>query len=258
MNSEFRYLLIVSCSQRKRSDAGLLPAIERYDGPAFRLLRRFLRGQPSAPLDTYILSAKFGLIPSDCLIPDYDQEMTRQRAGELHPEVIAGLTHILGAKSYEQLFIYLGRDYLRAFDGYETLVPAALTVRIAEGGSGKKLSELHEWLYGETPARRYSPPTGTPQGKARLRGIELVLTPAQVFEIARTAVAVEKDDSTRYKWWYVVVDGQRVAPKWLVSKLTGLPVSAFTADEARRVLGQLGVQVRHINETVSDSNYEGA
>ena len=33
-------LLIVACSRAKRPDAGSLPAIDRYDGPAFRLLRR--------------------------------------------------------------------------------------------------------------------------------------------------------------------------------------------------------------------------
>ena len=34
-----RLLLIMSCSQRKRPDLGLLPAIERYDGGHFRVLR---------------------------------------------------------------------------------------------------------------------------------------------------------------------------------------------------------------------------
>ncbi|WP_373537310.1 DUF6884 domain-containing protein [Microcoleus sp.] len=76
-----RHLLILACSQRKRSDTDSLPAIERYDGPTFRLLRRFLRKQPSAPLEIYILSAKFGLIPSDYPIPDYDQKMALLNQG---------------------------------------------------------------------------------------------------------------------------------------------------------------------------------
>jgi|SRR5215210_261396 len=36
-------MLILACSQRKRLDKKLLPAVERYDGAAFRVLRRFLR-----------------------------------------------------------------------------------------------------------------------------------------------------------------------------------------------------------------------
>jgi len=58
-------LLILSCSQRKRPDPGLLPAIERYDGPVFQVVRRYLREQPagSKQLDVFILSARYGLIP---------------------------------------------------------------------------------------------------------------------------------------------------------------------------------------------------
>lgn len=50
-------LLILSCSQRKRSTSNLLPAIERYDGPAFQVLRKFLREFPleAESLDVYIL-----------------------------------------------------------------------------------------------------------------------------------------------------------------------------------------------------------
>ena len=40
-------MLILACSRRKRPDEGLLPAIERYDGPALRVVRRFLREMPA-------------------------------------------------------------------------------------------------------------------------------------------------------------------------------------------------------------------
>jgi hypothetical protein len=40
-------MLILACSRRKRPDEGLLPAIEPYDGPAFRMVRRFLREMPA-------------------------------------------------------------------------------------------------------------------------------------------------------------------------------------------------------------------
>ena len=58
-------LLILSCSKAKRADCGLLPAIDRYDGPFFRVLRRYLRQQPADPPVVHILSAEFGLIPAD-------------------------------------------------------------------------------------------------------------------------------------------------------------------------------------------------
>ena len=78
-------LLILSCSQKKRSSPGSIPALERYDGPAFRVMNKFIRVcSPEAQLpDTYILSAKFGLISADKPIPHYDHRMTPQRIKDL-------------------------------------------------------------------------------------------------------------------------------------------------------------------------------
>ena len=36
-------LLILGCADRKRDSSGLLPALDRYDGPAYRMIRNFLR-----------------------------------------------------------------------------------------------------------------------------------------------------------------------------------------------------------------------
>ncbi len=58
MCSNPRSLLVLSCSQRKRPDSSLLPAIERYDGGNHRLLRKAKReGHWPESLDVLILSA---------------------------------------------------------------------------------------------------------------------------------------------------------------------------------------------------------
>lgn len=238
-----QHLLILACSQRKRSDADLLPAIERYDGPTFRLLRCFLRKEPLAPLEIYILSGKFGLIPGDYLIPNYDQRMTKMRSRQLQPEVIAKFEDILNAKSYQKLCICLGRDYFVALDKYDILIPSGLAVRIATGSLGKKLATLHDWLYGKPPELSPSRQAAVPQGKANLKGIEVVLTPAQVLDVARQALAEGKGNPASYQSWYVLVGDRRVSPKWVVSLLTGLPVSDFHSSAARRMLQQLGVEI---------------
>ena len=72
-------LLVLACSERKVTAAGLLPAVDRYDGPPFRVLRKYLREHTGAP-DILILSAKYGLIPSDQQIPYYDCRITRASA----------------------------------------------------------------------------------------------------------------------------------------------------------------------------------
>lgn len=247
-----RKLLMIACSQSKHSDAGLLPAIERYDGPVFRLLRRFLRQQCALQPDIYILSAEFGLIHYAQPILNYDRRMTRSRAQELQPKIIDDLGHLLSSKPYQELLICVGRDYFFALNGYEALISEGLAVQVAKGASGQKLSELYQWLYGKPPAPSSNRSIATYQGKARLRGIEMVLTPMQVIEVARCAILEGKDDPTRYKSWYVLVDGQRVSPKWLVSQLTGLPVKEFRAEEARIVLGKLGIEVLQVTETVNE------
>jgi hypothetical protein len=58
-------LLILSCSQRKAPWEGDLPALDRYDGPAFRVLRKYLRTHSDDSLAILILSAKFGLIEAE-------------------------------------------------------------------------------------------------------------------------------------------------------------------------------------------------
>jgi Family of unknown function (DUF6884) len=102
----------MSCSQRKRAESRLLPAIERYDGPTFRVVRHFLQERPSKPLDIFIVSAKFGLIPSDQPIPNYDQRMTPFRIQELHPQIIAELKNIRSSQFYQELCLCMGKDYL--------------------------------------------------------------------------------------------------------------------------------------------------
>jgi len=236
------WLLILSCSQRKRPEPDLLPAVERYDGPAFQVLRKFLRECPleAQDLDVFILSAEFGLIPSSKPIPNYHHQMTPHRAIELQPKVLAELERILKSGQYKELFISMGKDYLWALAGYGLLIPADLKVTIYRGGRGRQQAKLHDWLHGGPPSQKA---TVTQQGKARIRGVEIALTSEQVMEMARQALAEGRGDPTRYQSWYVLVDNRRVAPKWLVSQLAGLPVSAFVTSEARRVLAQLGIEV---------------
>lgn len=246
MSPYLRSLLIVSCSQRKGSDPGLLPAIDRYDGPTFRLLRRFLKESPSPPLDIFILSAKFGLIPHNQPIPNYDQRMTQLRAQELHPSVMSELGHIFSSRSYQRVCICMGRDYLVALDGYNTLALSEMSIKVAVGAPGHKLAQLHYWLYGKSSSKRSNMQVTTSKGKACIRGIKVVMTPTEVLDIARRALVEGYGEPTNYQSWYVLVDDERVAPKWLVSQMTGLPVSTFQSHEARNVLQHLGIGVYRV------------
>lgn len=239
-------LLILSCSQRKRKSLASLPAIERYDGPPFRVLRKYLRQQPEQAnhLDVEILSAKYGLIDFERPISYYDQRLTPKTAEALRPKVLSQINSLLQRSSYTRLLLSMGKDYLHAIEGYQSLLPPSLEVIVAHGSQGRKLSLLHDWLYGEAPATLTAQPLENEPRTAVIRGVKLTMTWGAVLSAAREKLKVDSEGAERYQSWYIEVDDRRVAPKWLVSQLTGLPVSAFGSSEARRVLAQLGVEVR--------------
>jgi len=239
-------LLLLSCSQRKKLNKGLLPAIDRYDGPAYHVLRRYLRQDTSRSVDVRILSAKFGLIPADHSLPYYDCRLTKDQSEKLYPQVIRELATVLSSKSYTNLLICLGRDYLEVIHGYEAITPSELAVYVATGGIGRKLSILHDWLYGDWSRLLKERRLGSTKSAVSIRGVKVTLTPEQIHDVVRQTISTNIQRATQYQSWYVQVDDQRVAPKWLVSLITGLPVSNFVTDDARRVLTRLGVVVKRV------------
>ena len=55
-----QYLLILACSQRKLDNKELLPAIERYDGGSYRVIRKAQREKCNLDnIEILILSAKY-------------------------------------------------------------------------------------------------------------------------------------------------------------------------------------------------------
>ncbi len=143
-----RALLLLACSQRKRPDADLLPAWERYDGGAYRVMRNLRRrGVWPFTVDVYILSARFGLIPAEQPIPDYDQRMTRTRARELRPQVLQALEKLLATGQYDTFYLDLGQDYLPAVEGWEHLARKyGVAYQQARERIGQRLRALRQWL----------------------------------------------------------------------------------------------------------------
>ena len=192
--------------------------------------------------DTYILSAKFGLISADHPIPNYDLRMTPQRVEELQESTLNELEQILNEKQYQEFFISMGKDYLRVLDGYKSLTSTDLDVTVAQGSMGRKLAELRNWLHANIPKPSRDHLKVAKQGKTSFRGIQIALTSEQIIEKINEALAKE-NNIPKYQMWYVQVADKQVPVKWVVNKLTGLPVSAFHTNEAKRVLLQLGIEI---------------
>ncbi len=139
-----RKLLVLGCSQTKRDVPGLLPAIDRYDGSSYRVLRNFLRQREwPANLSVAVLSAKYGLVGGFTGIEDYDERMTPPRASEWAPHCVEVLD--AWGNDHDSVHFSLGRDYLPA------VAPAlSLSLRgkaeIFEGPIGMKLSQIKGFL----------------------------------------------------------------------------------------------------------------
>lgn len=74
-------LLILACSATKRDGLTYMPAIERYDGPLWRTLRKV---DPDGKLaKVAFLSAHFGFRSADTPIEMYDSRMTREIAAAI-------------------------------------------------------------------------------------------------------------------------------------------------------------------------------
>jgi hypothetical protein len=137
-----RHLIVLGCSASKVSAVGVLPAISLYDGPAFRVLRAFLRDYrwPS-PLSVAVLSAEHGLIGGLAQIAAYDRRMTPGRAAELRPAVTSALG-ILGG-THRSVELVMGRGYLESIDLDLEAPGFRQRYHFADGSIGMKLRRLH-------------------------------------------------------------------------------------------------------------------
>ena len=140
-------LLILSCSDRKVKGTIPMPALERYDGVNYRVIKKLKRdGKFPKDLDIVIISARYGFLEPDDLIEYYDQNMTEERALELRPDVLASLEEFLKDRNYEEIFVNLGKTYLLALNGFKKFLSDKTKVIYAEGGIGQKMKKMEEWL----------------------------------------------------------------------------------------------------------------
>ena len=143
-------LLIVSCSEAKKPDIRSMEAIERYDGPTFRLLRKARSAGLLADVRVMILSAKYGLIPEYWMIDDYDQRMTPARAAELAGPTSVTLWRWLGQHpECADVFVNVGKSYAPALAGFDDwCLQHGVIVTAAAGGMGERLAQTRAWLEG--------------------------------------------------------------------------------------------------------------
>lgn len=217
-------LLVLACSATKRPDDAL-PAVDRYDGPAFRTVRKYLRTDPVDAPDLWILSAEHGLIHGSTHILPYDRRMTPARADDLRERVEPALDALAAGRP---ACLALGRLYHRAAGG------AAMHATRTAGGQGTQLAALRRWL-GAAP----EPMLATLP--VRFQNLADV-SPGAVVRLAAQRAPADPA-SARLGAYAATAGSLRVAPKWLVTQLSGVPVAQFRTADALRVLAHIGIPV---------------
>ncbi len=241
-----RRCIIVNCSQKKRTEAGLLPAMVRYDGPLFRVIRNFLSNSFECEnLDVYILSAKYGVLTHNKEIEFYDQSLSDERIKELRPKIAEILDETHRLNQYNEIFLAIGNRYKKLLESCEFLSTDNTNLTVAKGGIGEKSKLLKNWLYKNNKNENTVKKEVKFRGEAVLCGAKIKMEVSQIIETANKFLESELEQSQNFRDWYVNIDGLKVSPKWIVSRISGIPVSDFTSGRARRVLTQLGLKSHH-------------
>jgi hypothetical protein len=235
-----RSLVILGCSERKKRTSCPIRAIDRYDGPIFHVLRKHIRETPTKPPDARILSGRFGLITGEFLVPRYDCLLENRDLVKLGARVEMQLKQTLDDIQPGRVFVSVGRRYWQLIGNTLLREVPADRILVAAGGIGGRASQLAHWLRPDEIEAECTIPK-PPLGEAILLGTIVRLTRAEVLYKARNALLRAPAGARRFERWYVLVDRERVAPKWLVSVLFDKPVARFRTADARRVLSQLGV-----------------
>ena len=135
-------LLVISCSKTKRRLENR-PALEVYDGPYYRILRK----NDLTNIDVLIISAQYGLINSRSLISAYDRRMTKEFANEISSTISKNLTIRLNSDEYEEAFFELGSLYMYAA-GINPNEFEKIRIIVDKGPIGIRLHNLKSWLSG--------------------------------------------------------------------------------------------------------------
>lgn len=133
-SNDGKRLLIMACGKVKKDEPG--KAINVYDGPSFRMVRKYLKSGNNH-LDIKIISAKYGLIDSKDKISPYDIKMSAKSA-QIYRNIYKSDFQDYSL-NYNEIFLLGGKNY-------QSIVPVEMDIKRAAGKIGEQLSQLKMWL----------------------------------------------------------------------------------------------------------------
>jgi hypothetical protein len=154
-----RPLLIMACSATKLDTPGPLCAYERYDGPAYRVLRK--AGYPSVTgpdCRLLVLSAQHGLISGFRMLTVYDRQMDDRTAAQLaatDDDVLRATIYTPSHRTrgrfnlfeHDEVLVFGGGLYRRVVEAWaDRGILGDGPIAYTAGGIGEQLAALKRWL----------------------------------------------------------------------------------------------------------------
>jgi hypothetical protein len=125
-----RMMVVTSCTQKKDTRSGLIPAYRRYSSVNFA---SFWKNIAFLPVDVYILSGKFGIIPWHKRIPHYEQKLELENGKT--KDLIQRLCEL--AEAYDLVFFYGVGNYRVVFEAASSVMKTRSHI-LPEGTRGHR------------------------------------------------------------------------------------------------------------------------
>ena len=144
-------LLILGPSYRRKTDPQPLPAIERYDGVYYRIVRKYMDKIRKKEIDVIIITEDLEIVDYKTPLPYkpprgktwHNFALSKREIEEKMHHVKEKIEEIIRSKRYEEVFIVLNKNYLNLLPD---ISPYVRSIIISSGGFGSKAKELKSWI----------------------------------------------------------------------------------------------------------------
>ena len=155
--SSFNKILIIPSSIGRIKTTENLPAIERFTGVYFKVIRRWRREGHVKNVLVLILTDRFGLVEEQTPIPYYEPTFGQFGHLKLDPilknslreQSLGILQKILGAHKVDEIYINASKEFRELLFDIEKITSAKITY--AQGrGIGPKSAHMRDWIIQNT------------------------------------------------------------------------------------------------------------
>ncbi len=170
--NQLPYLLIIPNAPERFKSVSKMDAIDRYNAPVHQMLRQFATEHDvdwkalDCPVDLWILSTKYSLIPARMCIRSYEREMPSDADQEAFRPLRARLRAMLNAiakqRTYAEVYLYLPETYRAALGDMARFFPHTPITLGSGDHSEESLDQLEVWLEKAIAANTETLPVATP------------------------------------------------------------------------------------------------